>query len=73
MFFACPGILCQVQTRLSRIIHLQEITDFIVMSRFDMVELPLLGFLDVLEQASRRYSLQMSQVSPQKLDILRYF
>ena len=64
MFFTCPGILCQVQTRLGRIIHLQEITDFIVMGRLDMVELPLLGFLYVLEQTSSRYSLQMSQLSP---------
>ena len=64
MFFASPSILCQVQTRLSRIIHLQEITDFIVMGRLDMVEFPLLGFLDVSEQASSCYSLQMSQLSP---------
>ena len=64
MFFASPSIFCQVQTRLGRIIHLQEITNFIVMGRLDMVEFPLLGFLDILEQASCRYSLQMSQVSP---------
>ena len=64
MLFACSCIFCQVQTRLGRIIHLQEITDFIVMGRLDMVEFPLLGFLDVLEQASSCYSLQMSQVSP---------
>ena len=64
MFLASPSIFCQVQTRLGRIIHLQEITDFIVMGRLDMVELPLLGFLYVLEQTSSRYSLQMSQLSP---------
>ena len=64
MLFARPSILCQVQTCLGRIIHLQEIADLIVMGRLDMVEFSLLGFLYILEQASCRYSLQMSQLSP---------
>jgi hypothetical protein len=34
------------------------------MGRLDMVEFSLLGFLYILEQASCRYSLQMSQLSP---------
>ena len=62
MFLPSPSILCQIQTSLGRKVHLQEITNLIMMGFFEVTQFPHLGLVDILEKCSSRFLFELTQM-----------
>ena len=55
MFLPSPSILRQIKTSLGRKVHLQEITNLIMMSFLKVAQFPHLCLMDILEKFSCRF------------------
>ena len=71
VLLARASIFCQIQTRLSGIIHLQKVLDFIMLSLLQMAELPHLGPVHILQQFPCYLTFHRRQLLAQQLDIVQ--